>query len=146
MPLSENASFFTACEPDREYNHPLGRPIVNVIRNELIKYGCICTQADNWRDSGWEFAWRRDCSKLLLIIAPSGVVDHWIIQICPSYFPGLIGTLLRRKPSASALDVYGGAVLVHNVLANTLQAKCILWCWDDLPTGNNSTSFPSFYD
>src|SRR6266852_3485433 len=109
MAISQNATFFSDLHPKTPSEHPPGESIAGLIRNGLLQRGWRATDLDNWRDCGWVFICTKNLGELQLVLAETATKSNWLLQISPTYVPGLIGSLVGKKSSASVEDIFSSA-------------------------------------
>src|SRR4051812_45915380 len=101
MPISQNARFSGKAAIDLEIEHPPGASIAKHLQIGLTKRGWDVSEIENWRDSGWSIICCRATSKLKVVIAKMMSDHEWLLQIAPRYVPGLVGSFLKKHPSAT---------------------------------------------
>lgn len=138
---SQNATFLGSVDPDAEFEHPAGLPIVRALRAKLSTRDWITGEFENWRDCGWSLPCRRDAGELLLVVAPTGSPKEWMLQIAPARVPGLLGRALGRGPSATSVHCHELATDVHAVLSERFVR--LRWRRDGFPDEENSTAAPT---
>jgi hypothetical protein len=141
MPTSQNLRFTASVPKDAEFDHPSGAVLMRQLSAELATAGWSTEEMDNWRDCGWSVVCRRGSSELEVVV--SWVQrGYWMLQVSPKHSPGLIGSLLGSKPSASPSDVHELAVAVHRGLSILQYLGSPQWRWDRFPDEGHSTSEP----
>jgi hypothetical protein len=147
MPISQNVRFRGDATPDDEVDHPGGLSIAKLLRSGLSQCGWAVTDLDNWRDGGWSIICEMSGAKLDVVVAKLVGEPEWMLQIAPSYSPGVIGRLLLKKSdSASPVAILVLAKDVHKILANQGGFTDFKWCWGGYPEEDTSTPTPNEYD
>ncbi len=131
MTRSQNATFYGA-ESDTVGEHIRGGSIVRFLATGLETEGWTIGASDCWRDAGYMLTIRRDSTNVQITAAPyHGTDDRWILQIAPSYVPGVLGRMLGRTSSSSPYGLHEVATQSKRVLADAGFCD-FRWCWDDL--------------
>ena len=138
---SQNATFIGSVDPDPEYDHPAGLPILRALLAHLSTRDWTAGDFDNWRDSGWNVICRRAEAELELIVAATDAPGEWMVQIAPVRAPGLIGRALGRVASAGPARCHALAMDVHAVLSERFGR--LRWRRDGFPDEANSTPAPT---
>jgi hypothetical protein len=141
--ISQNARFVGEAAPDAEFEHPPGASIARLLQDALAKRGWQVSDIDIWRDSGWSITCSRPASKLELVIAQMAVGEEWLLQIAPSYVPGLFGWLFGKPASALPDDIQAVAKDAFTALSDCGRFGRFTWCWDGFPDETNSTPGPA---
>lgn len=138
MPISLNATFDGKVPVDDYTDFAPGHHIIDLISKSSIENHWQCSEPETWTD-GWTITCKHNnCS---LDVKMCGIEDNsWVIQIAPTYMPGLIGKILKKTPSATPEQCLNYSKLVHQALVTENIFTDIKWCWDDFP--DDSNSFP----
>ena len=141
MPISLNLMFIATGHKDLDPDQPPGAALLRSLSAGLARSGWSTDELDNWRDSGWSIKCRRSSSELEVVL---GQVENgeWLLQVNPYRVPGVIGTLLGRKPSATPSEVHALAVGVQRALSSSGSLENPRWCWDGFPDEKHSTAEP----
>ena len=142
MALSQNVRFAGTAPLDEEFDHPPGASIARLLQTSLAQAGWNVSPFDNWRDSGWSIQCEGRGSKQEVVLAPMAAGSEWMLQIAPTYVPGLIGLLLGKSATASAVQVFELARVVHSILGEQGGFAEFKWCWGGYPDDGDSTSEP----
>jgi len=142
MAISQNARFSGEAASDAEFKHPPGASIAEFLREALARREWEVSVIDNWRDCGWSITCCRPASKLELVVAKMAVGEEWFLQIAPTYVPGLVGWLLKKKASAPPDAIQALAQDAFSVLLETRRFRDFMWCWDGPPEPGRSTREP----
>lgn len=133
MPLSQNLLFDGPIVSPRTHGDPPGHSLLLALAVALRAEGWNTSAPDDWRDSGWFIACRRDDATLEIALA--GLASNqWMLQIAPLKAPGVITRLFGAKPSATANDIFALAQQVHTSLASQQPVTRFRWHWDGPPT------------
>jgi hypothetical protein len=130
MTRSQNATF-NGTESDTVAERIRGDSIVHCLASGFETIGWTIGASECWRDSGYVLTIHRDATNLQIITTPyHGTDDRWILQIAPSFVPGVLGRMLSRTSSASPEELYEVAVESKGFLADAGFYN-FRWCWDD---------------
>lgn len=140
MATSQNVRF-SGRAPEVELEHLPGASIAKHFRDSLPSRGWDVSDVECWRDSGWSVTCQRPNSKLAIVIAKVG--EEWFLQIAPSYVPGFVGWLLRKRSSASAEGIQALALDVFSLLSESGRFQDFMWRWDGFPEPDSSTPCPT---
>lgn len=140
MPLSLNVRFEGASPPDPEAPHPPGAGIARSLEGALRARGFAVDPADNWRDAGWVLGYGQGQDALDVALAPTGPRE-WMLQVGPRQVPGLIASLLGRKPPDRGGAIYDLARAVGAALTE-FGFVGAAWRWDGPPRAGDSPEPP----
>ncbi len=141
MALSQNARFSVDIISDQTIEHPLGGSIARMLMAGLATRGWEVSDVDNWRDSGWSFTCGRRTLNLQVVLAGTVDSSEWLVQIVPTFVPGVLGRLFGRRASASTALIFAVAQDVHSILLEE-GGRDFKWCWDGYPEEETSTPQP----
>lgn len=142
MPKSQNATFY-GVEAHTPGEQIRGMTIARLLSAELSESVLQVSQSECWRDSGWVFTVQSDISKLEIVVLADQVYENrWILQISPSYLPGIISQWFGATTSATAQEVFQVAVQCHQALASHGFVD-FQWCWDDFADGEHCSTEPT---
>ncbi len=128
---SQNATFYGA-EPESDGEHLRGVSISRLLAAGLSPQGWTIDGADCWRGSGFVLMIHRATTNLQIITTPyPDEDDRWILQIAPSFVPGVLGRIFGRTCSCTPDDLHEIATESKLLLADA-GFYDFLWCWDDL--------------
>jgi hypothetical protein len=114
-----------------------------LLRLALERRDWRVSEIGNWRDSGWQMECQKPGAKLEIVVANLPAENEWMAQISPVYFPGPIGRLFRRQPSAPATPVLDLARDVHAILSDDGKFSHFRWRWGGHPSDEIATSEPT---
>jgi len=143
MAISQNVRFLGEAAPDEEFQHPPGASIARLLKNGLSPRGWQTSEIENWRDSGWSLSFDGHRGNMELVVAQLTVKSEWLVQIAPTYVPGLLGRLLGRVPSATAADVLALAKGVYEILSANEGFGSFKWYWDGYPEEGDAKAAPT---
>lgn len=143
MAVSQNLRFKRKVKPDPEFDHPAGASISRTLTAELKTRGWKVDEFDNWRDSGWFFHCEKGSASLEVSYAQIENESNWFLQIAPTYFPGILGNLFGKKPSATPQDCSQLSKDIHAILTSINSFSTFQWCWDHQKKVNQHRSHVS---
>ncbi|QDT04851.1 hypothetical protein K227x_32480 [Rubripirellula lacrimiformis] len=127
---SQNATFYGA-EPESDGEHIRGVSISRFLAAGLSPQGWTIDAADCWRDAGFVLKIHRATTNMQIITTPYPDADNrWILQIAPSFVPGVLGRMLGRTISASPEELHEVATESKRYLTDAGFYN-FRWCWDD---------------
>ncbi len=141
MPISQNVRFSGEAPRDAEFEHPHGASIARQLEANLNRCGWSVAPFDNWRDVGWQLLCCKADTEIEITFSEFAEAQ-WMLQVAPTYMPGLWGRLLRRRRSAEPRDCLNMAKDVHQLLISSERYTDFKWCWDGFPNDVRSTSEP----
>ncbi len=136
MALSLNVRFEGTSPPDPDDPHPPGAGIARSIEATLRQQGVAVDPIDDWRDAGWVVGHGQGAEALDIALAATGP-QEWMLQVGPRNVPGLIATLLGRRPPDRSSAIHALAVAVDGALVN-LGMTGLAWRWDGPPKVGDS--------
>jgi hypothetical protein len=135
MRVSQNL-LFSGAAGEEDPNLPPGESIAQKIEAGLRELPwTIVEPADLGDYSLWAIVCGRESAQIRITLAAPNhqVHDQWMLQIAPSYLPGLMGRLRHKTPSATPSDTYDLARAVHSILFAKGEFHSPKWCWDSFP-------------
>ena len=141
MAVSQNVLFYGSPPDDNEFDHPPGGHITRTLRKSLVSSGWRVADMENWRDCGWSIKCNQADSSLQIAVAQVEE-GKWLLQVSPTYSPGLLGRIFQKPPSANSEQCLLLAKSVHRVLSSENTFSGFLWCWDNFPSEQQASSEP----
>lgn len=143
MARSQNVRFSGKTAKDEQSEDRMTASIAQTLKAGLQDSGWTVSEPEDWRDGGWLLICWNLAAKLDIVFAKMAPGADWMLQIAPTYYPGFLSSLLGRTASASREDTFGLAKNVHSILVALEDLKDFRWCWDGLPTNEDSSPEPN---
>ena len=140
MPISLNARFEGVAPPDPEDPHPPGAGIARSLETSLRNRGVAVDSFDNWRDAGWVIGFGTGSDALEIALASAGP-RTWMLQVASREVPGLLASLMGRRPRDRSQEIHDVARAVDAALAE-LGFGGVGWRWDGPARPSDPTEPP----
>ncbi|MBI1370913.1 MAG: hypothetical protein GC162_19950 [Planctomycetes bacterium] len=131
---SQNATFISPPFDDDPYEPP-GQKLASHLANSLGTLESICqpvSPVENWRDAGWSIEFKWNDADLLLVVAGTGEINRWGVQIADANPPGLFSRLFGKRASDHSMEVWTVARFV-NAHLDAMGCSMIRWRIDGYP-------------
>lgn len=139
--LSQNVLFVRQPAEIDLHAHPPGKPIIDLIAEDLRSQGYRPCTIDDWRDCGWAIAITVGEAKLEIRLASTSETGLWIAQVASISQPGMLARLFGAKWVDHSDEIMQIAKDLHQSLA-AASYRDIRWCADSYPDDNENSPEP----